>query len=304
MIKRVVLVGRGAVGTVYAAALSAAAAIDFRVAVDPERRARYTCEPFLFNGQPLALDYFTPSTGEQSVDLVLLAPKWGGYAQALDLIEPLVGPSTLVLPLLNGLSAYRVAVERWGEERVLRGFYIGHTASRDAAGNISQDGSYRTVFGERFNTEPYTDRVAQIAALFDHTGIKYRIAEDMERAQWQKFVLNIGTNQPTGLYQMNYGQLSASAEAMALSKNLMNEAQSIAMALGIDRANELAHEALETFSILAPEDYSSMAQDVRAGRPTELDIFAGEVIRLGHELGIATPHHQTLYAAMSRPTQD
>lgn len=299
MIRSVVLVGRGAVGTVYAAALAATQGVAFRVGVDATRKERYAKEPFLFNGNPLAFNYFTPQQGERTVDLIILATKWGGYADALALIEPLVGPNTLVLPLLNGLAAYRVAVERWGEDRVLRGFYIGHTASRDAAGNIAQDGSYRTVFGEKTNTAPYSARVASIAELFDRAGIKYRIPENMEGAQWQKFVLNIGTNQPTGLYNMNYGELSTSVEAMTLSKNLMQEAQTIAVALGVDGAEQLASNALEGFSILAPQDYSSMAQDVRAGRSTEIEIFAGEVLRLGAVLGIETPHHQALYGTMA-----
>lgn len=298
MIRSVVLVGRGAVGTVYAAALSAAQDVSFRVAVDPARAARYAKEPFFFNRNPLALDYFTPAQGQQTVDLVILAPKWGGYADALDLIEPLVGADTLVLPLLNGLAAYRVAVERWGEERVLRGFYIGNTASRDASGHIHQSGSYCTVFGEKTNIPPYALRVARIAELFDRTGVKYRIAENMEAAQWQKFVLNIGTNQPTGLLKMNYQELWDSAEGMKWSNDLMGEAQVIAVALGVEGAEHLVERALANFPLLVAEDYSSMAQDVRAGRPTEIDIFAGEIIRLGDQLGIATPHHHALCAAM------
>ena len=298
-ISSVVLVGRGAVGTVYAAAMCAAEEVRFRVAVDPGRLARYRSEPFLFNNRPLELDYFVPSAADAPADLVILATKWSGYAEALALVEPLVGPSTLVLPLLNGLSAYSEAVQKWGEERVLRGFYIGHTASRDSGGNIRQSGNYLTVFGEERNAEPYSPRVEAVKELFDRTGVRYRIAENTETARWQKWILNIGTNQPTALYNMTYGELMASDEAMELAKGLMAEAGAVAAAVGVEGAEGLAQKALESFSALSMGDYSSMAQDVRAGRTTEVDLFAGEVVRLGRRTGIATPRNQAILEKFS-----
>lgn len=297
--KNIVLVGRGAVGSVYAVQLSKTPGIKFRVALDLARKARYESQPFFFNAVQYQFDYFVPSPTEDSVDLIIIATKWGGYADALDLIEPMVGPKTLILPLLNGLSAYRVAAERFGEQRVMRGFYIGHTASRTDSGQVNQDGTYKTNFGELTNEEPYSDRVANVKALFDKADIKYRIPANMLTAQWQKFVMNIGTNQPTGLYKYSYGELMGSDQAMELSRALMDEAQAIAIKLGVPRAEELSSNALKVFEMLYSGDYSSMAQDTRAGRETELDIFAGEVIRMGRELSIPTPLNEKFYRDLS-----
>lgn len=293
--KNIVLVGRGAVGSVYAVQLSSTPGIRFRVALDAARKERYEREPFFFNAVQYKFDYFVPSSNEQNVDLIIIATKWGGYADALDLIEPLVGTDTIILPLLNGLSAYRVAVERFGEQRVMRGFYIGHTASRLDNNGVSQDGTYKTNFGEQTNIEPYSERVNKVKTLFDKADIKYRIPANMLTAQWQKFVMNIGTNQPTGLYHYSYGELRASTEAMELSRALMGEAQAIAVHLGVPRAEELTDNALQVFDTLYSGDYSSMAQDTRSGRETEVDIFAGEVIKMGRELSIPTPRNEEFY---------
>lgn len=289
----VVLIGRGAIGAVYASALhDYLGGEKFRVALDAERLERYTSQEFLFNGRPYQFTYFTPGVNDAKVDLVIIATKWAGYRRALDLIEPLVGEDTVIMPLLNGLSAHREAVERFGASRVVRAFYLGNTASRDVGGDVTQDGRYRTNFGDDSNHAPFSHRVARVKALFDRAGIKYRIPENMVSAQWQKFVINIGTNQPSGLYRYNYGELLSDPAAMRMSENLMLEAQSLGVALGVDGAEGMVAAALDMFPKFGAADYSSMAQDVIAHRPTEIDIFAGEVIKMGRELSIPTPHNE------------
>lgn len=298
--KNIVLIGRGAVGAVYATKLHDTLGSDtFRVAVDDARKSRYEAQQFLFNGKQYNFNYFTPKEEDEKADLLIIATKWGGYADAMALCDPLVGADTLVLPLLNGLGAYRMACERWGADKVLRGFYIGNTASRSVGvAEVVQDGHYRTNFGDDINVEPYSKRVARIKDLFDKTGIKYTIPENMVTAQWQKFIINIGTNQPTGLYRYSYGELIASAEALGLAHNLMGEACAIAQSLGVTEADQLFERANQAMRKFASHDYSSMAQDVIAGRSTEVDIFAGEVVRLGAELGVATPFHEQFIAEL------
>ncbi|MEG2728528.1 MAG: 2-dehydropantoate 2-reductase [Mucinivorans sp.] len=298
--KNIILIGRGAVGAVYAVPLAAMAAkaitpISFRIAVDAERLTKYQATPFAFNGTQQNFDYFTPTQNDPKADLIIITTKWSGYTQALSTVAPLVGPQTTILPLLNGLAPYALATERWGEDRVLRGFYLGHTASRDKAGQAWQDGSYFTNFGQETNNQPYTARVEMVSQIFDAAGIKYKIPENMLGAAWQKLVVNIGTNLPTGLYRYNYGQLKASPRAMALSVALMQEAQRVAVALDVPSAATLVDNAMRTFDILQASDYSSMAQDTIAGRATEIDIFAGEIIRLGREKSIPTPHTSAFY---------
>ena len=49
----------------------------------------------------------------------------------------------------------------------------------------------------------------------------------------------------------------------------------------------------------APENRTSMLQDVEAGRVPETDLFAGTVCRLGRELGIPTPANERVLRALS-----
>ncbi len=287
--KNIVLVGLGAIGGVYAVAFKSHG-IAFRVAMDAQRLERYSNEPFVFNDQAHRFDYFTPDAQSPKADLILITTKWNGYMDVLDLIEPLIGENTVILPLLNGISSERLAAERYGWDKVLYGYFVGHTATRDSSGKVTQDGSYTTVFGAKENDLSNLDpRVASVKELFDRAEVPYRVDDDMSASQWLKFVINIGTNQTTALYNESYGEVCSNPEHLKMARDLMDEAQSVALKLGISSASTLTERAMTIFDILEPEDRSSMAQDVKAARVTEVEMFAGELCRLGAEYAVPTP---------------
>ncbi len=277
-----VVVGRGAIGAIYCSALSSAQGVELRVVADSQRVQRYSEEPLIFNRERLdTLKYTTPKSGDRAADIIIITTKWSGLQQAIELIRPIVSENTLILPLLNGIMPYQRCVEEFGSHRVLRGFFIGTTAIRSGA-EVTQSGRYRTVI------EP--NRV--IEELFTSSNIKYRVEPDMEREQWQKLVINIGLNQSTAQYGgLSYGELMASEQHLGLCRALMDEAAMVAGMLGIERAEELAPKAMELLLTLSAEDYSSMAQDVRAGRETEWEIFGGYILALAEELALELPVH-------------
>ncbi|MEG1607041.1 MAG: ketopantoate reductase family protein [Mucinivorans sp.] len=279
----VVIVGLGAIGSVYASAIFDAG-IRMRVAVDDVRRERYKKEPFFFNDSRYDFEYFTPHDGDCAATLIILATKATTYADALELIEPVVGSQSLILPLLNGLTSEQIAAQKYGWSRVLRGYYIGHTA-RCTSRKAYQDGSYRTPIGGT------AEQLKVVSEIFDLAGIHYEVPQDIISSQWQKFIVNIGTNPPTAIFNVGYASLRANPNMMAYSTALMREAASLAVALGVNGANEMVDNALKLIGTMNGEDRSSMLQDVDAHRPTEIDIFAGEVCRLGESLGVATPLH-------------
>lgn len=294
-INSVTVVGRGAIGAVYCEALARTQNIDFRVAVDPVRYDRYREQKFVLNGHQLDLNYFVPSGSVPKADLVIIATKWSGYADALNIVDPIVGERTIVLPLLNGLLPYEIAEKRYGKHRAMMGYYVGHTASRD--GNaVHQDGAYRTVIGEQINKQDdYSDRLKQVVDLFDRAGVRYRVDEDMEYSRWLKFVINLGLNQTSAIDSgLNYGQIRASNHYRELCSDLMNEGVAVAKMMGVRDAETIAVEAARLLDTLPDEDYSSMAQDVRAGRSIEWEIFGGHLLSLAQKLKLELPIHQRI----------
>lgn len=284
-IESVALVGLGAVGAVVAAQFQKTVPERFRVIADPARQQRLRQEGVVFNGERYD---FAFAEGPQ--DLILIATKATALSEALETIAPHVGPQTLILSLLNGIDSEKAVAERFTEAHVLYSYFLGHPSMRK--GNaITHDGNYCIYWGEADN-RTFSDKVLTIKKLFDNAGIPYRIPEDMISALWQKFVINIGCNQTTALLRRPYGHLQRNERAMALAVGMMAEAQKVAEHMGITGAIDMVRQAAEVIETMNPDGKSSMQQDVEAGRPTEIDIFAGTLCRLADRLDIPVPKNR------------
>lgn len=293
-IESVALVGLGAVGTVLAAQLRKTMPGQFSVIAGTDRKQKLRRNGIIFNGERYDFDF-----AEGPQDLILIATKATALHEALDAIAPHVGPKTLILSLLNGIDSEGTVAERFGEEHVLYSYFLGHPSMRKG-NRIDHDGNYHIFFGEAANLpDAYSDKVMAVKKLFEQAGIPYRIPEDMISALWQKFVINIGCNQTTALLRRPYGHLQRNERAMALAIGMMTEAQRVAERLGIAGAQDMVRRAVEVIEAMNPEGKSSMQQDVEAGRPTEIDIFAGTLCRLADRLHILVPLNRVAWEILS-----
>ncbi|MDE5944988.1 MAG: ketopantoate reductase family protein [Rikenella sp.] len=293
-IEQVSLIGLGAVGSVLATRLHDALGDRFTVMADPARQERLRRDGVFFNDTRYDFALTGPT---DRPDLILIATKASGLADALDTVAPYVGPETTILSLLNGIDSEQHVADRFGSERILYSFFLGHPSLREG-NRTTHDGEFRIHFGEADNRQP-SERVERIRRLFDDTGIPYDIPPDMLSALWQKFVINIGCNQTTALLRRPYGHLQRNERAMALAVALMDEAATVAERLGIAQTDTMVARAVEVIRSMNPDGKSSMLQDVEAERPTEIDIFAGTLCRLAAEQGIAVPYNTTALRILS-----
>lgn len=286
-IRSAALIGLGAVGTLYAAQISARDPRCLRIVADPSRIARYKADPPSFNGARLDLDYVAPETPGPPADLVLVAVKSTSLADALPAIAPFLSEQTQILPLLNGITAQDVFADAFGWPRVLYGFVYCESSMR--AGNaVVQNGTNKIVFGEATNTPPFP-RVQAVADFFRRLDIPHHVPDDMRAAQWKKFILNVGINQAQGILRAPSREIQQNPAALRLARTLMDEAAAVGVALGIAGAADVPAWAETVILGAAPENKTSMLQDVEAGRVPEVDLFAETVCRLGRQCGIPTP---------------
>ena len=162
------------------------------------------------------------------------------------------------------------------------------TAVRD--GNdvrFTQMGS--VFFGRRRNDPSRPDaRVSDTAAFFARAGIPAQTPEDMEKALWNKFMLNVGSTSGRRCLGRRIPCFIATPHAQNLMRRAMREVLAIATAKSIDLTeNDLEHW-FSVVNTLSPDGKTSMAQDIEAGRPTEVHMFAGRVVEMGREMGVAT----------------
>ena len=289
-IKTVLLCGLGAVGSAYADKLLKFDRANFKVLVNAERLKRYTENPIYFNDKILNVDYITPSATNFKADLIIIATKMTGLDEAIKEIKNFVYENTVILPLLNGVTSEEMIASVYGWDKVLYAYFIGHSSVRNG-NKISHDGVNTLVFGADKLPD---NRVERVKEFFNKAQINYKVPEDIRHSLWCKYMLNVASNPTTALLRMTFGEMLENKNFMQLAVNIMKEVQAVAKAEGVKNTETMIDETVAHLHTMIPEGKTSMLQDVEAKRPTEIDMFAGTMIKLGKKHNIETPYCQFL----------
>lgn len=290
-IKNVLVCGIGAVGSIYADKIEKFTPQNLRVLVDEARLERYKKNPTVFNGRVLDFNYILPNDTSFKADLIIIATKFDGLNDVIKNIKNFVYDDTVILSLLNGVTSEKIIAKTYGREKLLYSYFIGHSAIRDGR-NITHDDVNTIVYGSE-NSNDF-ENVERIQDFFEQAGINYLIPDDIIHSLWLKYMLNVSANQTTAILRMNFGEMLENDKCMDFAINVMKEVQAIAKAEGVRNTESMINETIKHLHTMIPEGKTSMLQDVEAGRKTEVEMFAGTVIKLGKEFGIPTPYNKII----------
>jgi 2-dehydropantoate 2-reductase len=293
-IESVLIVGAGAVGAAVAGIVAAREPAAVSILADEERMTRYRRDGFLLNG--VRKDFaLVPVEGKSQPDLVIVAVKTYQLPQAIRDMAQHVGPSTLILSLLNGISSEEMLAAAFGGDRVPFAMILGIDAVRE--GNSTRfSGTGKIHFGDAVNLAgAWSPRVSRIGQFFERTGVAHVVPEDMIRSLWYKFMINVGINQASAVLRSPYGAFQTVPEAKEVMESAMRETVALSRALGTGLRDDDVTAWYGTLRKFAADGKTSMLQDVEAGRKTEVDAFAGTVIRLADAAGVPVPVNRTLF---------
>ena len=141
----------------------------------------------------------------------------------------------------------------------------------------------------------HDEKLKAVTELFDRTGLAYKVPDDILREQWNKLMLNTGVNQVTAVYGAPYSLIQKEGEARTMMIEAMREVLRVADTQDIDLTEADIDYWLELLATLNPEGHTSMCQDVLAGRPTEVDLFAGTMLKIAKKEGFSLPVNTFLY---------
>jgi 2-dehydropantoate 2-reductase len=291
-IDRVVLCGAGAVGSLYVPLLQDLQPGLLRVLAGGARRERLLREGLTVNGRRLEVPVLAPGEPCEPADLVLVAVKQHHLARMIEDVRSAVGPETLFLSLLNGITSEELLGRAFGAGRVLPAFVLGTDSVRE--GTRSRHSSMGLVYFGAPGDDPADPRVAAVRDLFDRARIPYRVPEDILREQWFKFMLNVGVNQVSAVLRATYGAFGAVQEVRELTRAAALEVVAVSARAGVSLSPGDVDRIFPILAKLAPDGKTSMLQDVEAGRKTEVEIFAGAVVELGRRQGVPTPVNEVL----------
>ena len=296
---RVSLIGLGALGILYASRLSAHKEVcTLSCVVDEERRKRYGEEGVFVRDTRLALDYVLPDEEPAApADLVMVAVKGTTLDSAIADVKKHVGRGTVIISLLNGITSEEKLREAYPEATVLYCIAQGMDAMRK---------KQALVFHKEGELVIGTDNPAHATAVDDVIGL-LRSAEivcredrDILHRLHAKWMMNVGFNQVITVFEGTNETVQTPGEARDMMLAAMREARLIANAKGIPLTDGDLEEYVALGDSLAPTSMPSMRQDALAGRPTEVELFAGVVLALGKKYGIETPVNAKLHDALKK----
>jgi 2-dehydropantoate 2-reductase len=287
-IEKVLICGLGAVGLTYANKLKDVCKL--KILVNQDRLERYSKNVPELNNQKIYLDYITPDQAWDP-DLIIISTKSNGLDTAIEYINNYIKDETIIISLINGISCENRIAEKYGWDKVLHSYFIGHSAVRDG-NKVTQDGIGKVVFGSPYDIN--SEKVKSLENFFKANGIDYEIPEDIMYSLWLKYTLNVFSNQLSAILNLTFGEMKSEL-FQDLAKKVIKEVIDIAKSEHINGAENLERDSLKALESMSDDGKTSMLQDVLAGRDTEVDIFAGEIIRLGKKYGIPTPCNQIIY---------
>ena len=294
---KIVIIGAGAMGGLFAARLAAAGEDVSVVDVWAEHVETIRTQGLILETgegevrtKPAAVTR-VEDLAACAADLVIVFVKSGMTAAAARSAQTILGPVGRVLTLQNGLGNAEIIDEVFGADRVLAGT-TAQGATLIGPGRIRHGGRGDTHIGRL--TGPVDDFCREAAMILSRAGIP-AIAEDaVQSLIWGKLVINVGINALTALLRFTNGQLNDHAETRELVKLAVAEAVQVAAASDVRLPYDNAVEKVLAVAAATATNRSSMLQDILRGRATEIDAINGALVREGVRLGVPTPVNATL----------
>lgn len=289
---KLAIIGKGALGLLYGnMAQEHLGPESVFFVMDDERFEKHQGDTFTINGKECSFTDVKASEAEP-VDAVMIAVKSTGLQQALDLVEPLLGPDTVIIPVLNGITSEEKTAARYGWERTIACVAYGMDAARFGTSlEFTQPGEL--VLGCLNDATPQRS-LDKACAVLDAAGIAHTIADDIRHRQWAKFMANTGVNQACAVFGMTYSELFAdeTSEEFRTYIGAMREVIAVSGPEGVNLTEQDMNDYIAILHTLDPNSQPSMAQDRINKNPSEVDEFSGEIIRLGAKHGIVVPCNQ------------
>lgn len=289
-INNIILCGLGAIGSIYADKIQNYSPENLKILVDKSRLQKYLNSPVIFNGKKLNLNYILPECNDFKADLIIISTKFDGLNEVIKNIKAFVKKDTIIISLLNGVTSEDIIAQTYGHDKILYSYVIGHSAVRNGR-NITHDGVNKIVFGSKISDD---NKVELVKAFFNKCGINYEVPEDIMHALWLKYVLNVTSNQTSAVLRLTFGDMQSNPKCLKFLSNISKEVIEIAKAEGVQDTEKFLTEYNVSFNSMNKDGKTSMLQDVEAGRKTEVEMFAGTVVKLGEKYGILTPYNKIL----------
>lgn len=281
---KVAVVGPGALGCLFAGRLANVGVKTHLIDYDQKRAERLSRGGVKIerDGETATASPAVSTKIPANLDFILVLTK--AYSTA-SLKLP---PDTPVLTLQNGLGNVENLCSIIGSARVLAGT-TGEAATLVSEGHTRHVASGITKVGAWTSCDP-----KPVVAVLASAGFETDVTESPGQLLWEKLAISAGINPLSAILNVPNGQLLMNKDTRQLMRDLVVEAVKVAATEGY-RFEQSLVEIAESLCETTSENISSMLQDIRAGKQTEIEAISGEVLRRAQIASLPTPRTRVIY---------
>jgi 2-dehydropantoate 2-reductase len=289
---RIAVMGAGAVGCYYGGMLARAGheVVLIARAAHVEAIAR---DGLLLDTQSfrerVPVQAVTGAKGVRGVRLVLFCVKSTDTESAAADMAPHLARDACVLSLQNGVdNTERLQAALPGRD--VRPAVVYVATEMAAPGHVRHHGRGELVIGPGPRSDTWV-------ALFGAAGVPVQVSDEVAGALWGKLVLNCAYNALSAITQLPYGQLVQGRGVEAVMRDVVNECLAVARAAGVSVPGDV-WQAVQRIAQTMPGQFSSTAQDLARGKPSEIDHLNGYIVQRGEALGVDVRASRVLWVTV------
>ena len=232
-------------------------------------------------------------------NLIILAVKAYDLDEVLAQIEPVFTDRTVILTLQNGIDTEDRIIERFKRDCVVGG--VAFIYSKIVSpGLIDHYKKGAVAIGELMGHE--SERLLQIRDLFTGAGIPCQLSKDIRRSKWEKMCWNCVFNPLTVLIDDKVSRALEHPEMMQVIHQIVAEITAVSAAVKVPLPDDMPDRVVKWTQEIR-DIHTSMYDDWKAGRQTEIRNLNGYIVDQARALGIPTPVNAALTAMIKTLTE-
>ncbi len=232
-------------------------------------------------------------------DLVILGVKAYDLDEVMTQLTPVLTPQTVILTLQNGIDTEDRLIARLQRDCVVGGVAFIYSKIIEP-GVIEHYKRGAVAIGELMGHQ--SERLLKIAEVFKQAGLSCQLSDDIRKSKWEKMCWNCVFNPITVLIDDKVAKALDHPEMTGVIRQIVGEVAAVSAALKVPLASDMAEKVVKWTQELR-DIHTSMYDDWKSRRPTEIEYLNGYIVRQGRKLGIQTPVNEALTAMIKAVTE-
>ncbi len=245
-----------------------------------------------------------------AADVVMLGVKAHSLPELAPRLAPIIGSDTIVVSTQNGIpwwyfDRHGGKLEGTRLERVDPGGVIARTIDAERilgsivyfSTEVLEPGVIRHIEGNRVSLGELdgsrSDRCRSLGSVLNEIGLKCRVTTRIRHEIWVKLLGNVSFNPTSALTRATIGQMLADPGTRSLIESIMAEVEAVASRLGLELPVSVEQRMAGAEKV--GDHKTSMLQDLKMGRPLEIEAVVGAVVELGGRLEVSMPTTRAVY---------